>query len=469
MTLDQLETWLQEPENEHLELKEAKRRFDFETLVKYCAALANEGGGRMVLGVSDRRPRRIVGTEAFKDLERTKAGLVERLHLRVDAEELAHLDGRVLIFTVPSRPLGLPIQYRGAYWMRAGESLTPMTPDRLQAVFAEGAPDFSAEICSAASQEHLDTEAVALFRQLWRQHSGNEALEALSDEQLLEDAELIQDGGVTYAALILLGTNRALGRHLALAEVIFEYRSHGAHVDYQQRKEYREGFFLFRDELWETINLRNDLRFYTDEGFVRSKIPSFNEDAVREAILNAVSHRDYREEGSIFVRQFPDKIEIVSPGGFPAGINPGNLLWKQKPRNRRIAETFARCGLIERSGQGANRIFEACILEGKLPPDFRDSDSYQVSMSLHGEIDPGFVRFLKRARKQAGPLDIRDLLVIDAIHRGEPVDPQLSSQIEPLCERGIVERRNGEPTLSKDILDLTVVNGLDKLPGESLS
>ncbi len=103
--------------------------------------------------------------------------------------------------------------------------------------------------------------------------------------------------------------------------------------------------------------------FYTDEGFVRSKVPSFNEDAVREAILNAVSHRDYREEGSIFVRQFPDKIEIVSPGGFPRGIDPGNLLWKQKPRNRRIAETFARCGLIERSGQGANRIFEASILE----------------------------------------------------------------------------------------------------------
>lgn len=467
VTLDQLETWLQESENEHLELKEAKSRFDFEVLVKYCAALANEGGGRVILGVSDRRPRRIVDCQAFPELERTKAGLVERLHLRIDADEVHHPNGRVLVFTVPPRPLGVPIQYKGAYWMRAGESLTPMTPDRLQTIFAEAAPDFSAEICPGATLDHLHPRAIALFRDLWRNHSGNDALATVPDAQLLADAELLGDDGVTYAALILLGTRKALGRHLALAEVIFEYRSHEAHIDYQQRKEYREAFFLFRDEIWDTINLRNDLRFYTDDGFVRSKIPSFNEEAVREAILNAVSHRDYREEGSIFVRQFPDKIEIVSPGGFPHGITPQNLLWKQKPRNRRIAETFARCGLIERSGQGANRIFEACILEGKLPPDFRGSDAYQVAMTLYGEIDPGFVRFLKRARKQTGPLDTRDLLVIEAVHRGRSVDPQLKSQLEPLCERGILERSGDSVVLSKDIFDLTVSNGLNKLPAES--
>lgn len=348
--------------------------------------------------------------------------------------------------------------------MRAGERLTPMTPDRLRAIFAEATPDFSAEICPGAALDDLDPKAIALFRDLWRNHSGNDALGTLPEAQLLEDAELLLDGAVTYAALILLGTRKALGRHLALAELIFEYRSHAAHIDYQQRQEYREGFFLFRNEIWDTINLRNDLRFYTDEGFVRSKIPSFNEDAVREAILNAVSHRDYREEGSIFLRQFPNKIEIVNPGGFPRGITPDNLLWKQKPRNRRISESFARCGLIERSGQGANRIFEACILEGKLPPDFRGSDPYQVAMTLYGEINPGLVRFLKRARKEVGPLDTRDLLVIDAVHRKTPIAALLESQIEPLCERGVLERSGEGLMLSRGILDLTVSNGLNRLP-----
>ena len=68
-------------EGEHLEFKEAKARFDFEELVKYCCALANERGGRIVLGVTDKRPRRVVGTAAFRTLERTTAGLVDRLHL----------------------------------------------------------------------------------------------------------------------------------------------------------------------------------------------------------------------------------------------------------------------------------------------------------------------------------------------------------------------------------------------------
>src|SRR5207247_9155817 len=100
-----------------------------------CAALANEGGGKMILGVTDRPPRRVVGTQAFSDLERTKAGLVERLRLRIYGDEIAHPDGRVVIFHVPARPLGSPIQYEGAYWMRAGEDLAPMTADMLKRIF----------------------------------------------------------------------------------------------------------------------------------------------------------------------------------------------------------------------------------------------------------------------------------------------------------------------------------------------
>lgn len=77
ISLSELQTWMDAREDEHLEFKEAKNRFDFEDLVKYCAALANEGGGRIILGVADRLPRAVVGSRAFPDLERTKAGLIE--------------------------------------------------------------------------------------------------------------------------------------------------------------------------------------------------------------------------------------------------------------------------------------------------------------------------------------------------------------------------------------------------------
>ena len=95
---------------------------------------------------------------------------------------------------------------------------------------------------------------------------------------------------------------------------------------------------------------------------------------------------DYRLGGSVFVRQFPRRIEIVSPGGFPAGIDEQNLLWEQNPRNRRIAEVLGRCGLVERAGQGFDLIFRACIRQSKPLPDFSRTSSHSVWVTLHGEI-----------------------------------------------------------------------------------
>src|SRR5258706_6569025 len=104
----QLQVWLNARENEHLEFKEAKNNFHFEKLVKYCAALANEGGGSIVLGVTDARPSTVVGSQVFTNIERTKAGLIEKLRLRIEVSAIMHPGGRVLIFTAPARPIRGP-------------------------------------------------------------------------------------------------------------------------------------------------------------------------------------------------------------------------------------------------------------------------------------------------------------------------------------------------------------------------
>jgi len=142
--------------------------------------------------------------------------------------------------------------------MRRGQELVPMTPDLLQRIFAETGPDFSAEICPKATLADLDPEALKNFRQRWIRKTENPALGHLADDQLLIDAELLVDGGLTYAALILFGTRRSLGKFLGQAEVIFEYRSQEASIPCQQREEYRLGFFGFMDDLWQKINTRND-------------------------------------------------------------------------------------------------------------------------------------------------------------------------------------------------------------------
>lgn len=437
---DELAVLLASPEGERLEFKEAKESYHFDTLVKYCAALANEGGGRMVLGVTDQIPRRVVGTKAFESLERTKAGIVERLHLRVDAEEWPIPEGRVLVFRVPSRPLGLPISVNGAYWMRAGEDLVPMTPDLLRRIFDEVSPDWSAEICPRATLDDLSPEAIAVFRTLWARKSGRSDLTHLGDDQLLRDAELLVPEGLTWASLVLLGTHQSLGRHLAQAEIVFEYKSTEAAGPAEQREEFREGFLLHHDALWELVNRRNPKHSF-QEGFLMRNIATFNEGAVREAILNAVAHRDYRLAGSVFVRQFPGRLEIASPGGFPRGITPENILDRQFPRNRRIAEALARCGFVERSGQGANRIFEACIRESKPLPDFSQSDDWQVSLVLSGQVrDPAFVRFLERLGSETGAaFATQDFLVLDHIHREVAIPSLLQDRLPRLRDLGAVE------------------------------
>jgi len=189
-SINPLREWLNAKEDEHLEFKEAKNNFHFEKLVKYCAALANEGGGSIVLGVTDKPPRKIVGSQAFTDLERAKAGLIQRLRLRIEAEEIIDSHGRVVVFTAPARPVGVPIAVDGAYWMRAGEDVAPMTPDLLRRIFEESAPDFSSEICPGATPTDLDPVAAAEFRTRWHRRSRNDALLQTSVDQILRDAEL---------------------------------------------------------------------------------------------------------------------------------------------------------------------------------------------------------------------------------------------------------------------------------------
>lgn len=453
VTLHQLQQWLTSRENEHLEFKEAKNNFHFDKLVKYCAALANEGGGSIVLGVADKRPRKVVGSQAFTDLERTKAGLVERLRLRIDAHELAHPDGRVVVFTAPSRPIGVTIAVEGAYWMRAGEDLAPMTPDMLRRIFDEAGPDFSAEICPKATLDDIDPAAITAFRTRWARHSGSKGLAKRPVEALLQNAELILPAGITYAALILLGTRAALGRFLAQAEVIFEYRANARPGPANQREEFRQGFFLFYDRVWELVNLRNDVQHF-QERFVMHPVQTFSEVAVREALLNAVSHRDYRHAGSVFVRQYPRYIEIVSPGGFPPGITPDNILDQQLPRNRRIAETFARCGLVERSGQGADRIVEECVRHGKRLPDYSRSDDNQVWLTLDGEIrDEKFLKYLERVGEETlDTLDPHDFLVISAVAEGKRLSADLQRHVPALVEKGLLDRiGRGKPILARKL------------------
>ena len=440
-TPDEFHALLESPEGSRVEFKTASRGFHFEELVKYCVALANEGGGTIVLGVTDRRPRQVIGTRAFDEPGRTEAGLFEQLRQRIPIEAYHHDGKRVLLVHAPARLPGTVWQHKGSFWMRTGDALVPMSDEQLRRIHEETGPDFSAEICPAAHLEDLDPAAIDVLRRLWQRKAPEQDITTRPVERLLTDAELLVCGGITYAALILLGMREALGRHLAQAEIVFEYRSSEVPGPAADRREFRRGFLPVLDEIWQLINLRNDLQHFQQGLFVWD-VPTFNERAVREAVLNAVSHRDYRHGGSVFVRQYPRRIEIVSPGGLPPGITPDNILWQQNPRNRRIAEALARCGLVERAGQGFDLIYRECIRQSKPLPDLARTDAHFVWLTLRGDIqDPEFLRFLEEiGRERLGTFSTDDFLAVDAIHRNEPVPTSLRPRVEHLIELGVVER-----------------------------
>ncbi len=153
-------------------------QYDWTKLQKYCVAIANEGGGALILGVEDAPPRRVVGTAAFQNPVETAERLYQALHFRVDIETVVHPDGRVLVFTIPGRPQGTAYSFEGSYLMRVGQAQVGMSDDRLRAIFDEGKPDWLSQSAmkgcdDALVVQLLDTQSYfVLFTGVSRDKAG---------------------------------------------------------------------------------------------------------------------------------------------------------------------------------------------------------------------------------------------------------------------------------------------------------
>ena len=428
-------------EGEHCQFKEWKTKGDLREAARICCALANCGGGKLILGITDKRPRRVVGSMAFPQPERTRVDLMNKLRIRIDYYTYKHENRRVIVFDVKSRPIGLPIQTDGGAWWYQGDSLIQMPEEIRRTIYNESGHDFSGDVCPGATISDLDSDAIKLFRKTWGKHSGNKRLANLSMEQLLRDCDALTDDGVTYAALILFGKRNAIIKYLPQSEIVFEYRSSEASGPAAHREEFCEGFFNSYERIWELVNLRNDKQHYQDGLFVYP-VATFNERVVREALLNAVSHRDYQLAGSIFVRQYRTRLVIESPGGFPTGITVENILDRQSPRNSRIAKIFQLCGLVERSGQGMNLMYELAIKEAKPLPSFSGSDAYFVKITLDGLIlDKRMLTLIKRiGNDRLESMTTDDYILLCLLFHGKGLTDIHQSRFEHLLELGIAKR-----------------------------
>lgn len=113
----------------------------------------------------------------------------------------------------------------------------------------------------------------------------------------------------------------------------------------------------------------------------------FKEATVREAVLNAITHRSMIVQNDVVIKQSPNELTITNAGGFPIGVDKSNVLTvNSTPRSKRMAEVLQKTGLVEKSGQGVDKMFTNCIMEAKPLPDYSDTDNYQVCLKLRAEI-----------------------------------------------------------------------------------
>jgi ATP-dependent DNA helicase RecG len=377
ITLETLEKWLLVPtETEQLEFKEAKQQFDSTKLLKYCVALANEGGGYIVLGVTDKQPRQVVGSLAWsaaEALNSIKAYIVNKLGFRVEVTELQHPNGRVLVFEVPPRPMGRALDYEGAYLMRVGEELRPMTPDMLKRIFAEDQQDwFSQPNRSDASADDvialLDTQSYFELLGIPYPTNRDAVLERLQNQDLIK--QTAQGWIITNIAAILLAKkldvfSPALARK-APRVVIYEGINK---LQTRDDKTGNRGYAVGFDGLVDFVHSAAPQNRFIEE-VVREEVKMFPKQALRELIANALVHQDFLATGtSVMIEMYSDRIEICNPGIPPIKVE--RFIDEYRSRNELLANLMRLFGICEEKGSGIDKVVSAAEMFQLPAPDFR--------------------------------------------------------------------------------------------------
>lgn len=370
---------------------EFKRDVNDTELVEAIVCLSNGSGGTLLIGVDDAgivhgtRPRHGSTTDA----RRIEALVSNNTRPSVGVQaEMDAVDGKlILVIRVP--PASIPTATATGRYLRrviGGDSRPACVPFF---VFEHGAlglsQDPSAAVVPGATWSEIDPLEIERFRRFVRESGGrgDRALIELGDEDLCRAlGGLDANGsvrGVRRLALLLFGRDDALLRRLPTHEVAWQVLDAQKVLenDIQRRPLLRSfedltGRFRSRNRSTELVDL------------FRTEIPDFSEDAFREALANAMTHRDYTQLGAIHVQWTNDGIRIDNPGGLPEGVRLDNLLvTPPRPRNPLLADAFKRAGIVERTGRGVDTIFYGQLRYGRPIPRYTTT-STSVSVLLAG-------------------------------------------------------------------------------------
>lgn len=267
------------------------------------------------------------------------------------------------------------------------------------------------------NQQTLNKLEVYRLKEKLRVRDSKSTLPDLDDNDFLRDLQLTKfDGNVerlTIAGLLFVGKEASIQRMLPQAEVIYLHYSANNLEEYDARLDLKTPLINIIDKLTERVQTYGKIE-NVQIGLFRLEIEEFPERVFQEALLNALSHRDYQSNAAIYVKQYPDRIVIENPGGFLDGITENNIITHPSvPRNKLIAETLQNLKYVQRTGQGVDIMFKDMVSLGKPYPRYKSFND-AVSLTIYNAIDnTEFVKFIVETQeKNSEIMSLAEMMIL---------------------------------------------------------
>lgn len=397
-----------------IKAKDTKERISL--AVDELVAFSNADGGVVLFGVED--SGEITGCAKY-DTQKFIESIYERTRPSIftKVEEIGCEEGMVLAFSVQSDGKTYTTS-DGRCLKRLGKNSKPFYPDEMGNKYSsEQMRDFSGKVIAESSVDDINLLEVYNLKEKLRIRDTKSTLPDMDDMAFLRDLGLVKDDygeeKLTIAGLLFVGKEVAINRLLPQAEVIYLHYSEDNLEEYDLRMDLKQPIITVLDRLTEKIQNNNKIR-NIQIGLFRLEVEDFSEKVFQEALLNALSHRDYQSQGAIYVKHYPDKLVIENPGAFLDGITAKNIITHPSlPRNKLIAETLQRLKYVQRTGQGVDIIFKELISMGKPYPKYHVFND-AVTLTLESAIeDFAFVKFIvQEQEKQQEVLPLSELMIL---------------------------------------------------------
>lgn len=433
-------------------------------------AFANNKGGTLYFGVEDNGE--VTGCDGNYDLQNIIESIYEKTRpsIFVDPEEIEYNGKKVIALTVASDGI-THATTDGRCLKRLGKNSKPFYPDEMSNRYSEiQSSDFSGRILSDSTEDDINKLEVYKLKEKLKARNPESTLADMEDIAFLRDLALVKsDSGnikLTVAGLLFVGKEQAINRLLPQAEVIYLHYSQSNLEEYDARLDMKAPIISVIDRLSEKIQDSNRI-VNVQVGLFRLEIVDFPEKVFQEALLNALSHRDYQSQGAVYVKHYPDKIVIENPGAFLDGITENNIITHPSvPRNKLIAETLQHLKYVQRTGQGVDIIFREMISSGKPFPEYKSYND-AVSLTIYSAIDDiDFVKFISNEENELSrSFSLSELMILRylkdnrkiTMSEAESLIQEARDQAQNACNNlkryGLIELSGNEYMLTAKIYD----------------